>query len=644
MAALGSPERRARAADSLSFRWRSEPGLGAAAAEALWVEARALDEAGRPADAADRLDELLSMGGAGDELSTRAAADLSRLRVLLGRHPEALRVLAEWPGAGGAERRDRVREAAAGMSAEELADGPGLFPGGSVERGIVATERARALALSGRPDAAREAALAALDGELPDVDRETARAVADGEVDPDDRPVPRIGLVLPLSGELESVGRLLREAAVLAVDGDPVELVVRDDSSRAETVPEIVRELERDGATAVVGPVTSDGFRAAVEARSDPSLAVVSPAASSVSSPSPNAYTLWERRARVRDVSRALGEWIPSRTGLRRLGVLRPASAAGRAREHGFRSGARRGGGWVAVSGTFDPDSTTYSRPVSWLAANRPESLLVGAGDSRTVLQMAPQLSYYGLRSALVAGTSAWGEPITVRRLSGDFPSLWVSAVFTDRTERDTAWTGFRSAYEQRYRRGVPSGALPSLAYDAVRWTAGSLGPGRLPRRGVLSRGLVREEHVGASGRFSARRGASTVEREARIRMATGGEIVDADTAALHSWRRKAERLVEAGRRQRRGQARSEVGRWMEQHGDSVRVDSARILERERRLPEADSLPAAAGDTAGGGEASVDTAGRASARRGRDDSDAAGAADAGRRGRLDWAREEEGRR
>ncbi len=643
MAAYASPERRIRSSDSLYFRWRAEPELRPTAAEALWVEARALAEARRPGAAVERLEELLAMEAAGDELAARAAGELSRLRVLLGRHPDALGTLAAWSEAGGAERRDRVREAAAGMSVPELDDAVELFARGSVERGIVAAERARALALSGQGGAAREAAQAALEGELPEADRATARAVADGELGPDDRSVPRVGLVLPLSGELESVGQLLREAAVLAADADSVELLVRDDSSRAETVPGIVRELERRGATAVVGPVTSEGFRAAVEARTDLSLAVVSPAASSVASPAPNAYSLWDRRARVRDISRALGEWIPSRTGLRRLGLLRPASAAGRAREHGFRSGARRGGGWIAAAGTFAPDSTTYSRPVSWLAANRPQALLVGAGDSRTVLQMAPQLSYYGLRSTLVAGTSAWGEPITVRRLSGDFPSLWISAVFTDRTERDTAWSEFRSAYERRYRRGVPSGELPALAYDAVRWTAGSLGPGRLPRRGVVSRGLLREGYTGASGRFSARDGESTVDREARIRMASGGEILAPDTAALHSWRRKAERLVEGGRRQRRDQARSEVRRWMEQRGDSVRVDSARIRERERRLPDADSLVPAA-DTAGAAAPPPDTAGPGATRRGGAGAHGEGPRSAGRREQLSRAREEEGRR
>lgn len=613
VAAVPSADRRVRAADSLFFRWRGEPSLRSSAAEALWIEARALEEAGRPMEAADRLEELLELAAADDgDRARRAAAELARLRVRLGREPAALRALARFPETGGDARSDRIREAAAGMSAAELGRALELFPAGSAARATVAAERARALALGGRTDSARAAARRALEGDLPEPDRETARAVADGAVTAADRSVPRIGLLLPLSGDLESVGQLLREAATLAADMDSVELVIRDDSSRASTVPRLVRELERQGVTAIVGPVTSDGFRAALEARTDLSLPVVSPAASSAPAPAPNAYTLWERESRVRDLSRTLASWVPSRTGLRKLGLLREASAAGRAYEHAFRSGARRAGGWVAAAGSFEPDSTTFSGPVRWLASNRPESLLVGTGDTRTVLQMAPQLSYYGLRSALVAGTSAWGQPITVRRLSRGFPSRWITAAFTDRTGQDTAWSRFESAYERQYRKGLPAGPLPGLAYDATRWVAASLDVLRLPRRGVVARGLARGSFEGASGTFAARPGASAVDREARVFMAYGGELHAPDTAAIRAWRRKAERLVDAGRRQRRQEARNQVQQWVAQHGDSVRVDSTRIRRRDRRYPELDTIRPIPGDTV-----PADTAG-AGGREGRD--------------------------
>ena len=600
-------ERRIRAADSLFFRWQGDPSLRVAAAGALWVEARALEEAGRPMEAADRLEELLGVAARDGDRARRAAAELARLRTRLGREPDALRALARIPGAGAESRHDRIREAASGMSAAELARALELFPEGSAARGTVAAERARALALGGRTDSARAAARRALQGELTETDRRTARAVAGGEgPTAADRGTPRIGLLLPLSGDLESVGQLLREAATLAAEMDSVELVIRDDSSRASTVPRHVRALERQGVTAIVGPVTSDGFRAAVEARTDPSLPVVSPAASSAPAAAPNAYTLWEREARVRDLSRALASWVPSRTGLRKLSLLREASAAGRAYEHAFRSGARRAGGWVAAAGTFDPDSTTFSRPVTWLAANRPESLLVGTGDTRTVLQMAPQLSYYGLRSALVAGTSAWGQPVSVRRLSRGFPSRWLAAVFADRTGGSTAWSRFESAYERQYRKGLPSRPLPALAYDATRWAAASLGALRLPRRGVVARGLARGSFEGASGTFAARPGASTVDRRVRVLMASGGDLHPPDTVAIHAWRRKAERLVSAGRRQRRQEARSRVQEWIAEHGDSVRVDSTRIRRRERRYPELDTIRSIPGDSV-----PADTAGAA---------------------------------
>lgn len=586
LTATASAPRAARIADSLFFRWRAEPGLGEAASEALRREADALAEAGRPMEAAERLEELLAYAGRpGDDRGARAARELARLRVRLGRGPAALRLLDRRPGSWDEALLSTMRAAAREMSLAELTAASSLFRRREVARGLVAAERARVLALAGRTDSARAAARRVLEGGASAVDRETARSVARGEIGPADRDVPRIGLVLPLSGDLASVGRLLREAALVAAAADSVELVVRDDSSRASTVPSILRELERAGVTAVVGPVTSGGLRAAVRARSDLSLPLVSPTASTAPSPSPNVYTLWARSSRVRDLSRSLGERVPVLTGLRRTAILREASGTGRVYEHGFRSGARRGGGWVAAAGTFHPDSTTFAGPVRWLASNAPESLLVGAGDPRTVLQMAPQLSYYGLRTALVAGTSAWGQPAAVRRLEGSFPSRWLTAVFADRTREGTAWAEFRRAYERRYRKGLPPRQLPALAYDAVRWTAGALGSARLPRRGAVARGLTSGSVDGASGSYSARFGRTAVEREVLVRMAADGELHAPDTAALRGWRREAERLVKAGRRRRREEARDDVERWMRRHGDSVRVDSTRIRRREGAPP-----------------------------------------------------------
>lgn len=512
-------------------------------------------------------------------MAARAARGLARIRARVGRGPDALRVLDRELPAGREPPLEVVRSAARDLSVAELAEAASLFGGRPSARGVVLAERARGLALAGRTDSARDAARRVLDlgGGARSEERETARSVLEGELGPEDRGPVRLGLVLPLSGDLESVGRLLREAATVTASAAPVELLVRDDSSRASTVPDLVRGLEEAGVTAVLGPVTTEGFRAAVEARTDPSLPVVSPGAASPPSPAaPNAYTLWARTPRLRELSRTLGSWVPARTGLRRLGLLREASGAGRVYEHGFRAGARRAGGWVTATGTFGPAGTTFREPLRWLASNRPESLLVGTGNSRTVLQMAPQLSYYGLRTPLVAGTSAWGRPVAVRRLSAGFPSRWVTAVFVDRTAEGTPWAEFRRSYEKRYRKSLPPRQLPALAHDAVRWAADALGPGRLPRRGVVARGLASGSFEGASGRFSARPEGSTVEREAVVRMAAAGELHAPDTAALAAWRRKAKRLAAAGRRRRREEARRRVERWMRRHGDSVRVEGAR--------------------------------------------------------------------
>ena len=78
-----------------------------------------------------------------------------------------------------------------------------------------------------------------------------------------------------MSGPLAAYGRMAEEGIRLAIDEynerhfDAVTLAVRDDADQFDRAGDLVRELERLGAVAVVGPLRSEGLEVAARRRRD---------------------------------------------------------------------------------------------------------------------------------------------------------------------------------------------------------------------------------------------------------------------------------------------------------------------------------------------------------------------------------------
>lgn len=563
------PSRAAALADSVYFRWREAPGLRTEALRALLLEARALAVAGEPVEAAARLRELLAANPP-EELASAAAERAASLHIELGLEPAAVRALLAHGGGLSEERRlDLLERAASGMSISELEDllADRRSPAGTAETVLLRAELARALALTGRSAAAREAVRGVSVEEAPRAVTELVRRIREGRLDGTDGPPVRVEAVLPLSGSLAPVGRFLRQGMELAVEeyraagGDSVRVSFRDDRSRSARSRRLIRSAETAGAAAVVGPARSAALAAAMGARRDPALPVLSPTASSPPREGWNGYSLWGLESRERTLARAVSRWLVESAGIDRLAVLRPRGGVGRVAEQAFRAGAGRWGGGVLAAASYLPDSTTFESEIRRLAGIDPEAVFVASRDPRNALQIAPQLSYYGLGTSAVAGGSAWGEPAVVRRLRGGSPSLYVTAVFTDRGA-GTAWADFKAMYEMKYDRPLSDNILPALGYDAMKVILTAVDSVGLPRRGAIARSLASGSVQGATGRLRFRLGHPAAGREPRVRLGVDGNLEAADPERLRTWIRRAQERQQARERQRRDRAAERVRRW----------------------------------------------------------------------------------
>lgn len=491
-------------------------------------------------------DSVVSQGAA-TPLSSREAVSFAGVLTDLGREDRAARLLLVHPDATATDDGVReLRRAAAGMSIgelEELERSVLSYSSDPRVAGVVGAELARAYALAGFEDDARRIARGWRDEEIDAEDRRTISDVLGSDGLQATAPV-RVGVVLSLSGRFSQVGADLRDGIMLAFTehgsrpaaGPIVDLIVVDDESQTGRTGAIMDSLETEGVSAVIGPIRSEALADAAASRNTAGLLVVSPTASRDSGNGPNAFSLWERDRKATAVGAALGRWFPEQMGLYRLGALYSADDAGRTGFQAFETAARESGAVITDSREFVPDSTTFEQPIGDVALSDPEGVVVLAGNAGTVLQIAPQLPYFGLRSRIIAGGEAWSDPEVLRRLEPAFADYRVVATFLDRSAPETEWTRFVESFEEEYQRSLPDNLLPALGYDAARLVLTGIDRGTLGRPGAISRSVVAGGGLdGATGMIGFSDAGLPV-REVGVWMIMNQRLVPADQTALSEW------------------------------------------------------------------------------------------------------------
>lgn len=567
------------------FRGTASPGPEAtvpvtgdvnASATAIADSARAVVEQGRWLRGGELADSVLPAFGSGARLADADALAMAVLLRHLGEEDRAARLLLDHQGTLESEEAiSELRASTAGMSVAELGSlhrSLATVRVSATAEGVVTAGYAQALALSGDTGNAERIARTASDEEMDAQDRKTVRDVLTGGIDPISDPVA-IGAILPLTGRFAEVGESLRDGIQLAViernasagAGEQVELVVVDDRSESSASADLIAGLEASGVAAIVGPIRSEALLDAAGSRSSAGLTVISPTAARDSATGPHAYSLWERSRRERAIGEALGQWLPERMGLYRLAALYPDSEGGRAGYEAFESAAVASGAVIEAAVSYQPDSTTFQLPVEAAAEADPEAVLVLADDPGTVLQLAPQVSYFGLRSRVIAGGETWSDPMVLRRLDPAFSDYRVVATFLDRSAPESAWTRFVAAYEDEYRRPAPDNLLPALGYDAARVVLTGVTRDALGRPGAVSRAILDAGYLdGATGRIRWTRDGRPA-REVDVRMLLDRRLVDVDPAAISTWaeeaRQQEELMKELEKQEERRKAARESGR-----------------------------------------------------------------------------------
>lgn len=500
----------------------------------------ALDDGDR-GTAAVLADSLWGAWLGAEELDSNSAEDLVELLDALGAEDRAAQI---WTRASfelsGGDRKS-LRRLVSQLSIRELSELLDDDDAREDARSIVAAELAQALAIADHPERARELAEEVLAVSPEGDERDKAEDVLEGRTEPATESV-RIGIVLPASGRFAAAGEQILEGALLAAERyevDPerpaVDLIVLDDSSRVDLGIDHVKALEERDVVAVLGPLRTEALESAAIRRDREDLFLISPTASGGQGAEPDAYTLWDRRRREGDVATALVAWMSGELGLETFGVLYPDDWSIEALE-ALRTEVEDLGGSVLASQPYAADSTTFESPITVLAAAEPEAVVVFSDGPRTVLQIAPQLVYYGLRRWVTGGDANWSDPAVVRRLDPSYADHRLVGTYVDRISLDTPWREFEASFEAKYRKALSDNMFAALGFDAMNLILLGVPEAEPERRSSIGRAVRRGTHSGATGDLSVDLPTDELKRDVFVRIIQEGELRTPDPTEILEW------------------------------------------------------------------------------------------------------------
>jgi branched-chain amino acid transport system substrate-binding protein len=339
-----------------------------------------------------------------------------------------------------------------------------------------------------------------------------------------------IGLVLPLTGELASFGQAILEGSLVARKelaserGLAVELEIVDNnedyaSGTIETVI-IARRLAAKGIPAVIGPLTTPCAVAAGLALAGDSILVISPTSSAYELPDVS-FNVFSFNSPNPLLAARIAEFAVRELDVRKFAILYPEDAYGELMSASFIREAESLGAEVAVTIPFTPSQTTFESEVQMVSLYAPQALFLPA-YSDDIVQIAPQIPYYGAGDVLLLGTDGFNYEEVLR----DGGSYVEGAYFCDSFAAESPalrYDAFSRPFIDFFRKEPTK--ISAWGYDAVTMIADAWASARESRPGaLLAEFIARREFTGASGIY--RQAGGRLEREGFLFTISGGEIV----------------------------------------------------------------------------------------------------------------------
>ena len=368
-----------------------------------------------------------------------------------------------------------------------------------------------------------------------------------------------VGCLLPLSGSYQAIGqRALRGVELAASQHNfespmsPMQVIVKDTASEAQATLIALRELEREGVSAVIGPLVhaeavvheaqAMGLPLIALTQKDGVVGVGDYVFRNFITPSAQVGSL---------VAYAIGT-----LGATRAVVLYPDEPYGRTFTGLFRDEYQNRGGEVLAAVAYSPSATDFSGSIRKLLrysqripresrSDRADSRSSGrrgradekdydlAFDFQAVFipdeptkagMLVPQLVYHDIKGVHLLGTNLWHSDTLLRNAGPYVQGAIIADIFSaDSTE--PAARRFVDAFDQTFQHRP--GAIEAIAYDTARMLFDVTGrPGVRFRSDVAARLRDAEGFSGATG-FTRFQPNGDCDKELRILEVRGNKFIE---------------------------------------------------------------------------------------------------------------------
>lgn len=295
---------------------------------------------------------------------------------------------------------------------------------------------------------------------------------ASGGSDADCGNVLKVGVAVPLTGELGSFGQDWQDGATLAVeqinesgalpDGWTMELVAGDEKGDAEEGLRVVQKMiDTDNVSYVVGP-TSSSVVAMIELAASSQTPIISPSAGTVSLDELGGDFVYRVVSSDSTQGVAVNKWFTDQ-GITTIGMMVQNEEATTSPARVLKGLFEGSGGTVVAETEFNPGQPSYSAELQSVVSANPEMIFVATGQESgvTILKELFQAGYEG-RVLLTSET-------TVQEFIDAVGAADMEGVEGMTPQADTStpeYQAFATAYEARF------GAEPELftanMYDGV--------------------------------------------------------------------------------------------------------------------------------------------------------------------------------
>ncbi len=348
----------------------------------------------------------------------------------------------------------------------------------------------------------------------------------------------RVGIILPLSGDLSSFGQAVLEGILIAKDeflNDrhiriEFELIDNAENYRTGSIKsiEIAQRLRDRQVSAVIGPLTTPSVVSTALTLAADSILVLSPTSSAYDLPgvSVNAFSLSTPSP---SLSRRIASFAVRDLGLSTFAVLYPDNLNGHIMARAFIDEIEALGETVVIAVAFPTTGKTYENEIKTIALYHPEAVYIPA-RSEDVIQIAPQIPYYSIYDAVLLGADGWNYDDITRKGGTYVEGVYFSdSYFPESAE--LIHEKFAGPYIEIHRK--EPNRIAGWGYDTLAMIVQAYEQGGSRPAELLEAFLQTSDFRGATAIYSMVDG--RLERKAFLFTISGGEIVTLESVPADS-------------------------------------------------------------------------------------------------------------